>query len=59
MDTVSIFGWIAAGSVLSSFYLKIMMPLHIAAMCSNVMFIIYAVLSDCGGQVISDKSIGC
>ena len=55
MDTVSIFGWIAAGLVLSSFYLKIMMPLHIVAMCSNVMFIIYAVLSDCGGQVISDK----
>jgi len=46
MDTVSIFGWIAAGLVLSSFYLKTMVPLRLVAMCSNVMFIIYAVLSD-------------
>ena len=46
MEIVSIFGWIAAGLVLSSFYLKTMMPLRIVAMCSNVMFIIYAVLSD-------------
>jgi CRP/FNR family transcriptional regulator, cyclic AMP receptor protein len=43
---VSIFGWIAAGLVLSSFYLKTMVPLRLVAMCSNVMFIIYAVLSD-------------
>ena len=46
MEIVSIFGWIATGLVLSSFYLKTMMPLRIVAMCSNVMFIIYAVLSD-------------
>lgn len=46
MDMVSIFGWIAAGLVLSSFYLKTMMPLRIVAMCSNVMFMIYAILSD-------------
>lgn len=46
MVTVATFGWIAAGLVLSSFYLKTMMPLRIVAMCSNVIFIIYAVLSD-------------
>ena len=45
MDTVSLFGWIAAGFVLSSFYLRTMMPLRVVALVGNVMFIIYAILA--------------
>ena len=46
METVSIFGWIAASFVLLSFYLSTMVPLRLAAIASNVMFIIYAVLAN-------------
>lgn len=45
MDTVSLFGWVAAGFVLSSFSLRTMVPLRLVAVASNVMFIAYAVLA--------------
>lgn len=44
MDTAYVFGWIGACFVLSSCYLKTMMPLRILAIGSNVAFIAYAVL---------------
>ena len=46
MDTVSIFGWIAASLVLSSFYFRNMASLRLAAIASNVLFIIYAILAN-------------
>ena len=46
MDTVSIFGWIAASLVLSSFYIRNMASLRLAAIASNVMFNIYAFLAN-------------
>ena len=46
MDTVSIFGWIAASLVLSSFYFRNMASLRLAAIAGNVMFIIYAILAN-------------
>ena len=46
MDTVSIFGWIAASLVLSSFYFRNMTSLRLAAIASNVLFIIYAILAN-------------
>ena len=46
MDTVSLFGWIAASLVLSSFYFRNMASLRLASIASNVMFIIYAILAN-------------
>ena len=45
MDAVLMFGWIAAAFVLSSFYLRNMASLRLAALASNAMFIIYAILA--------------
>lgn len=45
MDTVSLFGWVAASLVLSSFYFRNMASLRLAAIASNVLFIIYAILA--------------
>ena len=46
MDTVSLFGWVAASFVLSSFYFRNMASLRLAAIASNMLFITYAVLAN-------------
>ncbi|MES2535747.1 MAG: cyclic nucleotide-binding domain-containing protein [Pseudomonadota bacterium] len=42
---VDIVGWIAAALVLTSFYLKTMIPLRVAAIMSNIAFIVYGLLA--------------
>jgi CRP/FNR family cyclic AMP-dependent transcriptional regulator len=44
LTTTELLGWIAAGLVLTSFYLKTMIPLRAVAMCSNVVFIVYGLM---------------
>jgi CRP/FNR family cyclic AMP-dependent transcriptional regulator len=44
MEIAHVLGWIAAGLVLTSFYLKTMMPLRIVALGSNLAFIAYGIL---------------
>jgi hypothetical protein len=46
METAHMMGWVAAGLVLTSFYLKNMMPLRIVALGSNLAFITYAIMVD-------------
>jgi CRP/FNR family cyclic AMP-dependent transcriptional regulator len=42
---VDILGWLAAALVLTSFYLKTMIPLRVAAIGSNIVFIAYGYLA--------------
>lgn len=44
MEIAHILGWIAAGLVLTSFYLKTMMPLRFVALASNLAFIAYGIM---------------
>lgn len=44
LTTTELLGWIAAALVLTSFYLKTMIPLRAVAMCSNVVFIVYGLM---------------
>ena len=43
MDVPHLLGWLAAGLVLTSFYLRTIVPLRLVAAISNVAFIFYAV----------------
>lgn len=45
MQTVSILGWVAAGLVLTNFYLKTMLALRMVTIASNLAFISYGALA--------------
>jgi CRP/FNR family transcriptional regulator, cyclic AMP receptor protein len=45
-------GYLASALVVLTFYMKDMVPLRIAALCSNVAFIIYGVGLDLGPVVL-------
>ena len=43
MTVLNVVGYVASALVVLTFYMKDMVPLRIAALCSNIAFIIYGV----------------